>query len=359
MKLYHLILDRLFNSDAFRQHLDARVDYLFRSRPAHSQAFPAITPNPYANKAQGDLTGTACAHRRGLFITARFRSGSTLLWHLYANLPGATAYYEPLHEARWFMLDEPGSIDPTHFGVSDYRLGYEGMKDLDACFDVDWGSKRLWMDGTSFDWKLKRYIAELVNRAKGFPVLQFNDVDFRLQWLRANFPECPILHLIRNPRDQWLSTLYDRALDPRLSIMEFQPPRDRFALLTWATDLKRVFPCLALPAHLPAYRLHYLVWRLSQIYGETYADMTIRYEDLAADPIAVLRNVTRVLGLSELAERDYTKLAGLAVNRPSGRKNELMAWYEEQERECESALQVMLQSAGAQGQIERMAPRRA
>jgi hypothetical protein len=357
MKLYHLILDRLFSSYSFRQHFDARVNDMLRSRPAPHQAFPGLLPNPYANKPQGDLTGLP-ERCRGLFITARFRSGSTLLWHLYANLPGVTAYYEPLHEVRWFMLDEPGSIDPTHYGVSDYRLGYEGMKDLDACFDVEWGYKRLWMDGASFDWKLKSYVAALVTRAKGFPVLQFNRVDFRLQWLRANFLECPILHLIRDPRDQWRSALFDRALDPRLSIAEFRA-HDHFALLPWVTDLTRIFPCLDLPPQVPAYRLHYLIWRLSQISGERYADMTITYEELAADPIATLRNVTRVLGLTELADRDYTKLAGLAVSRPPAREDELGPWYEEQEHECESALQILLQPGGARRDLERAKSRRA
>src|SRR4051794_22916903 len=38
--------------------------------------------------------------QKAVFITARFRSGSTLLWSLYRNVPRVTAYYEPLNERR-------------------------------------------------------------------------------------------------------------------------------------------------------------------------------------------------------------------------------------------------------------------
>jgi len=47
----------------------------------------------------------------------------------------------------------------------------------------------------------------LIDHAPGRAVLQFNDVDLRLPWLRARFPEADILHVYRHPRDQWCSTL--------------------------------------------------------------------------------------------------------------------------------------------------------
>jgi hypothetical protein len=34
---------------------------------------------------------------RPIFITARFRSGSTLLWNMFRRLRGYRAYYEPCH----------------------------------------------------------------------------------------------------------------------------------------------------------------------------------------------------------------------------------------------------------------------
>jgi hypothetical protein len=35
-----------------------------------------------------------------VFVTGRFRSGSTLMWSLFRNVPGCTAFYEPLNERR-------------------------------------------------------------------------------------------------------------------------------------------------------------------------------------------------------------------------------------------------------------------
>jgi hypothetical protein len=40
--------------------------------------------------------------RNAVFVTARFRTGSTLLWNIFRHVPGVTAYYEPLNERRWF-----------------------------------------------------------------------------------------------------------------------------------------------------------------------------------------------------------------------------------------------------------------
>ena len=37
-----------------------------------------------------------------IIITGRFRSGSTLLWNIFRDLPECTAYYEPFNERRWF-----------------------------------------------------------------------------------------------------------------------------------------------------------------------------------------------------------------------------------------------------------------
>jgi len=61
-----------------------------------------------------------------VFITARFRSGSTLLWNLFRHMPGITAYYEPLHPT--LQLPSAARVpvgDPTHYGVDNYWSEYE------------------------------------------------------------------------------------------------------------------------------------------------------------------------------------------------------------------------------------------
>ena len=45
-----------------------------------------------------------------------------------------------------------------------------------------------------------------VLRANGRAVLQFK-IDFRLDWFKTHFPMATIVHLYRQPRNQWLSFL--------------------------------------------------------------------------------------------------------------------------------------------------------
>ena len=55
-----------------------------------------------------------------VFLTGRFRSGSTLLWNLFRNVPDCTSFYEPLNERRWFDPSTRGQrVDRTHLGVEE------------------------------------------------------------------------------------------------------------------------------------------------------------------------------------------------------------------------------------------------
>jgi hypothetical protein len=55
--------------------------------------------NPFASSQRQtkDKAGAGA-----VFITGRFRSGSTLLWNIFRNIEGFNAYYEPFNERRWF-----------------------------------------------------------------------------------------------------------------------------------------------------------------------------------------------------------------------------------------------------------------
>jgi hypothetical protein len=53
-----------------------------------------------------------------VIVTARMRTGSTVLWNLFRNMTGVTAYYEPFNEKRWFLpREQKDQIDPTHRNV--------------------------------------------------------------------------------------------------------------------------------------------------------------------------------------------------------------------------------------------------
>jgi hypothetical protein len=100
-----------------------------------------------------------------------------------------TAYYEPLNERRWFDPSLRGNrIDNTHIGVDDYWREYDGLEHIGQWYQ-ETGSIAicLWMRilGT----KSRCLYPRLINAAPNLAVLQFNRVDFRLPWLRHNFPK--------------------------------------------------------------------------------------------------------------------------------------------------------------------------
>src|SRR5262245_10101110 len=57
---------------------------------------------PYQGLGKNQLEAKLSRWSNPIFITARFRSGSTLIWNLFRHLSGVTAYYEPLNERKWF-----------------------------------------------------------------------------------------------------------------------------------------------------------------------------------------------------------------------------------------------------------------
>jgi hypothetical protein len=90
---------------------------------------PALHPYPGLGHPRHD--GRTSKRDDIVFITGRFRSGSTLLWNIFRNLPDCTAYYEPHNERRWFDPQSRGShTDPSHRQVSDYWLEYQGLEEL-------------------------------------------------------------------------------------------------------------------------------------------------------------------------------------------------------------------------------------
>jgi hypothetical protein len=237
----------------------------------------------------------------GVFVSGRFRSGSTLVWNLFRHVAGVTSYYEPFNERRWF---DPGirgaGVDQTHLGVSDYWAEYDGLAELGRYFRESWKFRHLYMPASACDVLMQRYIETMIERAPGRAVLQFNEVDFRLGWLRAWFPEVPIIHIFRHPRDQWCSTLQEEARTAaRCRLNEFAA-RDGFYLMSWARDLRHTFPFLSLEGDTFAYELYYQVWKLSYLFGQRYAELSLRFEDLIADPRSNIRRILEVAGMPEV-----------------------------------------------------------
>ncbi len=252
---------------------------------------------------------------------------------------GVTAYYEPLNARKWFLIEEKtGETDPTHLGIRSYHDEYHDMRDLDALFKPEWSNRYLYMDASHADENLFRYIESLVTRASGLPVLQFNLVDFRLHWLRANFPHAKILHLYRHPREQWMSIQRDG--DPIPLDLKLTETSDLklFYTLQVARDLRRVFPFLELEEVGHPYALHYLLWRLSYTFGRQYANLSISYEDLVQNFIPTMQEVVTTF---DLPCNDLEALSHINQGRLAQRWKEYApeSWFEEIEQRCDRTLE--------------------
>lgn len=275
-----------------------------------------------------------------IFISGRFRSGSTLLWNLFRHIPNCRAYYEPLNERRWFDPTRRGSnTDPTHLGVSDYWREYEGLEKLDAVFRDDWGRRNLYMDARFWDTDMKAYVQGLIDAAApDRAVLQFNRVDFRLPWLRQTFPRARVLHLYRHPREQWCSSLVNPASYPKDAQVKDFAPHDHFYLLAWAGDLRYNFPFLDLTRVVHPYQLFYYIWKLSWLFGRHYADYSVEFERLLKCPAM---EVPRLLAAIGMQGADTSQLDGLIVDQPTGKWRGYADedWFRRHEQECEFVLQ--------------------
>ena len=269
-----------------------------------------------------------------VFLTGRFRSGTTALWRVFEEHPGFQAYYEPLHDG---LLGHIAFTSPSkgHRGVESYWGAYHNiLPDLHSSYRRDFGTDRLLLEADQQHDELESYLRMLIDRSQPLrPVLQFNRVDFRLPWLRRKFPEATIVHLVRNPRDTWVSSrrhLKTAAWDDALEV-------DAFDLLQWTMSLADEFPFLADPAN-SAYVRHYQLARLSELMGERCADVTLSFEaDLlgAGVPAGSKLVEAGVLSAADLPNVesviDHDQGESWSKIRPAG-------WFEAQEAQAEAQL---------------------
>ncbi|MCG8616075.1 MAG: sulfotransferase [Desulfobacterales bacterium] len=313
--------------DLHRPDSVARMDYL---------------DNPYGDGPSAESPGTGQTGAP-VFITARFRSGSTFLWQVFRQLEGVTAYYEPLNENQWFLDREYGT-DDTHIGVDNYNVEYRGLSRLSDVYNPAWVNRNLFMTARDHDPALQTYITALIEATDHRPVLQFNRMDFRLAWLAAQFPEARIVHLYRHPRQQWMSILKDGGGPSTDYRYRHDDPLDLFYLINWAKDLRLHFPFLEPEGQHP-YAIHYYLWRLSHMAGKQHAHVSIGYEELITDFTGVASRLFQALGLTVSSE-EIDRLAGLNAGRvkESWRQYAKPDWFSEIEAGCDRVLRRFLEA---------------
>ena len=275
-------------------------------------------------------------HAKQIFITARFRSGSTLLWNIFRNIPECHAFYEPCNDLLAAHIETGTTPPASHRGVTSYWDEYLPiLKKLRLRHRQEFGTSRLYLESQDTYPGLEEYVSFLLKSASGkIPVLQFNRVDLRLPWLRKHFPDAVILHLTRNSRDNWFSMvrgLGESWRDPLVNT--------NYDLVLWSMALSHVFPFLFGPVAKTSYHRHYLLWKLSAIMGELHSDVTLDFDN---DLLGNSRKT--VLLLADLAgsvDVDIERLANLVDVPETGGWRDLADehWFEEAEAECDALLE--------------------
>jgi len=346
--LRNYLKERLFNfvrkviqTDTFREEISSILDEQHYNRYLLSSITYRDCGTDYPELGVPESRGTM-ERNDVVFITARFRSGSTFLWNIFRNIQGCTAYYEPLlqegPEERG--LGRQHQIDSTHRGVEDYHAEFNRIRGLAEAHKSQWAFRQLKMDEFHFDPDLENYINLLIENAPGRPVLQFNRVDFRLQWLRSRYPNAKIMHLFRNPRDQWMSMVKNDGYISR----EFKWDKNNktafintFYLWDWWKDLHFQMPFLKLDYLEHPYQVHYLVWRMSYLYGKQFSDLSLRYESVMLSFEQVMDECLKFL---EIKGYDIKKLANLVNPRVGSGWQDYASdsWFRELESKAESLL---------------------
>lgn len=213
-----------------------------------------------------------------VFIVGRFRSGTTLLWSLLRKSGVYTAFYEPLQDNLHALLTAGSKVDESHIGVESYFDEYEVLgEELWKYWKKRFGISRLLMGYNDNDPDLKKYLDYLISQAQKhdrLAALKFVRMDFRLPWLRANYPDAKIIGIIRNPRENWASIVSKTPEELRTNANL----NTGYDLVVWSASLGSAMPWLISKDIRNSYERAYFLWKASTWYLSKYCDILIDYD---------------------------------------------------------------------------------
>ena len=213
-------------------------------------------------------------HTFAIFISGRFRSGSSFMWQLFDRMPEYCAWYEPLHPQLLTAIEHT-SPRTDHVGVEDYWSAYRDHPAFRDTYQSTFATEDLYLEADDEAPQLEAYINHLIElSAAQIPVLQFNRMDLRLPWLKARFPQAVVIHTDRNPLQLYHSQRRHIAAELRHDPNHW----DAYELVPWSYSLSDVFPFLLANDQPHAFYRCYLLHRLSSLIAARHADLTIHLD---------------------------------------------------------------------------------
>ncbi|CAD5912183.1 TPR repeat-containing thioredoxin TTL2 [Planktothrix rubescens] len=247
-----------------------------------------------------------------IFITARYRTGSTYLYSLFSSLHDVLAFYEPLNPDLIYWLDQDASstkeskILQNHTFNGNYFEEYKLLdrKTLIKNYSENFANSRMTMLSVENFNQLKNYMQFLLSSQVGLnklKVLQFNRIDFRLSWFKFNFPNALIINLRRKSRDVYASYI---GVYERLNKKTYEPLKTDLGNFFYLDDYIEFLGNISIPRfnkdELNNYEKIYLVNQLSNLWANKFADLVINYESLVDDPIETLSKIVSYIPNFEL-----------------------------------------------------------
>ncbi|WP_223789711.1 sulfotransferase [Marinicella meishanensis] len=248
-----------------------------------------------------------------IFITGRFRSGTSFLWQIFDQLEGCCTWYEPLHPQLLTAIEyTPPKAD--HVGLADYWTAYRQNPGFRLHYSSDFATRDLYLEGKHKYRTLAAYIKHLMAQSGGdTPVLQFNRVDLRLGWLKANFPQARIIHIERDPIQEYLSQRKHIDAQQRDQADYW----DAYELMPWCHALRETFPFLLSETYgSHAFYRVYALHRLSQLVAQVHADVTINLDDDVFGSDAYLTKLKPIRSLSAAEEQAIQTLKHVPEPHP-------------------------------------------
>lgn len=228
-----------------------------------------------------------------LFITGRFRSGTSFLWQLFNQLEGFCAWYEPLHPQLLAAIEH---VQPKsdHVGIDDYWHNYRKHPDFSRVYRPQFAVEHLYLEESDCYTELEEYINKLIELSgDDVPVIQFNRVDLRLSWLKAKFPNAKIIHIKRNPLQLYHS---QRKHIPKA---KRDDPNywDAYELPAWCHALNDTLATHSTHQH--AFYGFYLLYQLSELMAKNHADVSINLDQHIFQSDEFIEQLSAVVPLSQ------------------------------------------------------------
>lgn len=276
--------------------------------------------------------------RPPIFLVSRFRSGSSFLWNLFRQDEGYLCFYEPLHDNLIESIDSVRPGAANHRGVTSYWDEYKPIRDdLYALHEPQFGLSNLLLGpGDSYP-ALEKFVAYLISHAERQGktcVIKCNRLDFRLPWLRQRFPDATIVHIRRNPRDQWISSVRPHPPETWDRLEENRG----YDLAAWIASLAVVWPFLITGPRRAAYYYSYLLWKLSLLFGQRFADVKLDFDTEIAEDASTLRRKLAQFFPGDFFQRPNVQQT-FAPSRPGvWHRHRSADWFSELEGHAEKTL---------------------